>query len=440
MRTSRIAKDTQHVATALTSIRASARRSLRSYVHTTQEDGDGDGVNHESSVSDRGQSSSLGNLNESETPHLAKRKRDEAETPVTTSSAQRTTVTRRSPRKAPKLDLDREDASTEGTKRKPGRRPAKHIKGPNGAHSVEAPENWERIYAITAEMRKRVLAPVDTMGCETLAEDHRSPRDRRLQTLVALMLSSQTKDTVTAAAMKNLQVNLPGECFCLESLLEVEPTELNRLIEKVGFHNNKTKFIKATAIILRDNFGGDIPDTIGGLVSLPGVGPKMAYLCMSAAWGRDEGIGVDVHVHRITNLWGWHKTSTPEQTRAELEAWLPKEKWHGINHLLVGFGQTICLPVGRRCGECDLAKAKLCPSEVAGSPAKRRVKRETAIKSETEGREIESVKVKKEEDDVGLKLEAVSKDEGQVELLQATAGAGVSSPPPVTTIQPVAGE
>ena len=95
-------------------------------------------------------------------------------------------------------------------------------------------------------MRKRVLAPVDTMGCESLAEDHRSPRDRRLQTLVALMLSSQTKDTVTAVAMKTLQEHLPGG-FCLESLLIVEPDALNKLIEKVGFHNNKTKFIKATA-------------------------------------------------------------------------------------------------------------------------------------------------------------------------------------------------
>jgi endonuclease-3 len=78
----------------------------------------------------------------------------------------------------------------------------------------------------------------------------------------------------------------------------------------------------------------------------------MAYLCMSAAWGRIEGIGVDVHVHRITNLWGWHKTRMPEETRTTLEAWLPKDRWHEINHLLVGFGQTICLPVGRRCGEC----------------------------------------------------------------------------------------
>jgi len=154
------------------------------------------------------------------------------------------------------------------------------------------------------------------------------------------MLSSQTKDTVTAVAMKNLQDNLLGG-FTLDSIIAVDPVTLNELIAKVGFHNNKTKFIKQTAVLLKEKWGGDIPETIEGMISLPGVGPKMAYLCMSAAWGRDEGIGVDVHVHRITNLWRWHGpkgTKTPEETRASLEAWLPKEKWHDINHLLVGFG------------------------------------------------------------------------------------------------------
>ena len=181
-----------------------------------------------------------------------------------------------------------------------------------------------------------------------------------------------------------MQDNLPGG-FCLGSLLVVEPGLLNELIAKVGFHNNKTRYIKATAEALRDKFAGDIPDSIEGMISLPGVGPKMAYLCMSAAWGRDEGIGVDVHVHRITNLWGWHKTRTPEETRAELEAWLPREKWHDINHLLVGFGQTYCLPMGRKCGECDLAMRGLCPSAVVAKEIKRRVKREVKVEEDGEG-------------------------------------------------------
>jgi endonuclease-3 len=106
----------------------------------------------------------------------------------------------------------------------------------------------------------------------------------------------------------------------------------------------------------------------------------MAYLTMSAAWGRDEGIGVDVHVHRITNLWSWNKTQTPEQTRAMLESWLPKDKWHDINNLLVGFGQTICLPVGRKCGDCKLATRGLCPSAVVGKTTK--VKKEVTVEAE----------------------------------------------------------
>jgi endonuclease-3 len=116
----------------------------------------------------------------------------------------------------------------------------------------------------------------------------------------------------------------------------------------------------------------------------------MGYLTLSAAWGRHEGIGVDVHVHRITNLWGWHKVQTPEQTRASLESWLPKEKWHDINNLLVGFGQTICLPVGRKCGECKLAERGLCPSAVVKKNVK--VKREEAV-VKVEGEDV----VKKEE-------------------------------------------
>lgn len=330
---------------------------------------------------------------------LGKRKRGVTETPATSVSIESTTI-RRSPRNAP-LAPHGNDAAA---KRKPRRQPAKHIKGPNGSVKIEPPPNWEQVYDTCAAMRKRVLAPVDTMGCERLAEEHRSPKDQRLQTLVSLMLSSQTKDTVTAAAMRNLQENLPGG-FTLDSLLDVEPEQLNKFIEKVGFHNNKTKFIKAVAPILRDQHNGDIPDTAEGLIALPGVGPKMAYLCLSAAWGRHEGIGVDVHVHRITNLWGWHKTSTPEQTRAELEAWLPREKWHEINHLLVGLGQTICLPVGRRCGECDMSKEGLCPSAVAGSPVKKRVKKEIEIKIEVgEGAHVETEKVV-DQGDVAVKIE-----------------------------------
>jgi endonuclease-3 len=425
MRTSRLSRETARIvdATATSTNASPLRRSLRGFQHQ-HNDSSADASNDTPRPSSSGselssppsspQSDASSDYNESAA--LGKRKRSGRTTAVK-SETETQPARRRTTRKAPKLEEDDEGDKPKIKKGK--RQPAKRISGPNGNVKVEPPANWEQMYSITAEMRKRVLAPVDTMGCESLAEESRSPLDRRLQTLIALMLSSQTKDTVTAVAMKNLQENLPGG-FNLQGLLTVEPEELNRLIAKVGFHNNKTSYIKQVAPILRDQFGGDIPDTIEGLVSLKGVGPKMAYLTMSAAWGRDEGIGVDVHVHRITNLWGWHKTANPEQTRAELESWLPKDKWHDINHLLVGFGQTICLPVGRKCGECELSGMGLCPSAVKSNPVKKRVKKLEVELDDGEGIKKEELKIEK--DDVGIKVEADLEEQGEVQMY-AVAGA-----------------
>lgn len=272
---------------------------------------------------------------------------------------------------------------------KPRRLPARKTRDADGAIKVEPPTNWETMYNTVKKMREdNPTAPVDTMGCAELYWRESAPQDRRFQTLIALMLSSQTKDTVTAVAMQRLHTELESDVgikaeepdiqikveddlkkdstLNLRNILAVEPTRLNELIRTVGFHNNKTKYIKAAALILRDEYNGDIPSTPEGLMSLPGVGPKMAYLCLSAAWDKHLGIGVDVHVHRITNLWGWNKTKTPEETRLALQSWLPHDKWHEINKLLVGLGQTVCLPVKRRCGDCYLAGTGLCMSEVKG--------------------------------------------------------------------------
>ncbi|KAG9655988.1 DNA glycosylase, partial [Aureobasidium melanogenum] len=402
MRTSRVSRETARVVDALSSRGSNGnapRRSLRNFAHNTD-------VNYAQDEA----SSDLSSLPSSASPSSA--------SPSPPPSGRKRKRTVKSEVLSPNPSAANRNTNLP---KKTKRQPAKRIKGESGR--VEPPPNWEQVYNMTAEMRKKVLAPVDTMGCEPLAERDRSPIDRRLQTLIALMLSSQTKDTVTAVAMKTLQENLEGG-FNLAALLTVEPARLNELIAKVGFHNNKTKYIKATAEILRDKFNGDIPDTIEGLVSLPGVGPKMAYLTMSAAWGRDEGIGVDVHVHRITNLWGWHKTRNPEETRAELESWLPKEKWHDINHLLVGFGQTICLPVGRKCNECTLATEGLCPSAVVKKEAAKRVKK---VEDEDEVKtEVEPVVKKEKADEDAPPLDVPLAGAGTIPDIEGT-GAGIKN-------------
>lgn len=86
----------------------------------------------------------------------------------------------------------------------------------------------------------------------------------------------------------------------------------------------------------------------------------MANIALADCWNNIVGIGVDVHVHRISNRLNWVDTKTPEKTQDELESWLPRNYWQEVNLMLVGFGQTVCTPKNPKCGEC--LNNKLCPS------------------------------------------------------------------------------
>ncbi|KAJ3781851.1 DNA glycosylase [Lentinula aff. detonsa] len=239
-----------------------------------------------------------------------------------------------------------------------------------------APSNWRQVYDLIHEMRYTPSgcawdAAVDTMGCSIAGEgegEDGEDKNKRFSILISLMLSSQTKDVVTHAAISNLRSALRAlgsSGLSAIALASAPPSLVQDSINKVGFWRRKTEYIQKAAVICRDKYDGDIPKTLEELLDLPGVGKKMAYLTLGSAWGLNMGIGVDVHVHRITNRLGWHNppTKTPEETRINLESWLPRELHQTINHLLVGFGQTICSPVKPKCSECSLSSIEgLCPS------------------------------------------------------------------------------
>ncbi|KAK3119912.1 hypothetical protein QOZ80_9AG0677650 [Eleusine coracana subsp. coracana] len=212
-------------------------------------------------------------------------------------------------------------------------------------------------------MRLSGQAPVDTMGCEK-AGSLLPPKEKRFAVLISTMLSSQTKDEVTHAAVERL-----GENGLLDpdAIVRTDEATLANLIKPVGFYQRKAQFIKEASKICLERFGGDIPDSLNELLALRGVGPKIAHLVMTIAWKNTQGICVDTHVHRISNRLGWvfqegtkQKTTTPEQTRMSLEKWLPKDEWEPINPLLVGFGQTICTPLRPKCNQCGISS--ICPS------------------------------------------------------------------------------
>jgi len=218
------------------------------------------------------------------------------------------------------------------------------------------PDNWEQVYDNIRQMRSERTAPVDTMGCERSFDMSAAPPVQRYQILVSLMLSSQTKDEVNYAAMTRLK----NYGLTIDHILETSDTKLGELIYPVGFWRRKVAYIKESSQVLKDKYNSDIPRSVEELVQLKGVGPKMAYICMNVAWGKPTGIGVDTHVHRISERLGWTKVSkNPEETRKSLESWLPLDRWIEINWLLVGFGQETCLPVGPKCGDC--LNRELCP-------------------------------------------------------------------------------
>lgn len=180
-------------------------------------------------------------------------------TRVATRKRKRTTTITTSGRTAPATKIETVETKTSAAQPKPPppaarrvRKPARAVTDPTtGKTTTSPPSNWEEMYAVAKEMRlgdgAAANAAVDTMGCERLALPTASARDRRFHTLVALMLSSQTKDTVNAQAMQRLTTEMPPYApgkepgLNLENVLAVDPALLNDFIGKVGFHNNKTK-------------------------------------------------------------------------------------------------------------------------------------------------------------------------------------------------------
>ena len=236
------------------------------------------------------------------------------------------------------------------------------LKNKDPQSQVQPPPDWEIVYNNILEMRKDFSAPVDSMGCERAHDPAAEPKVQRFQCLVSLMLSSQTRDEINFKAMKSLKEN----GLTVENLLKTDEDKLGKLIYPVGFWKSKVKYLKRTASILKEQYDCDIPGNVNDLCKLPGVGPKMAHICMNVAWKKQSGIGVDTHVHRISNRLGWTRkgrksgeTKTPEETRKALEAWLPPSKWTEINWLLVGFGQQICTPISPKCSQC--LNINICP-------------------------------------------------------------------------------
>jgi len=171
------------------------------------------------------------------------------------------------------------------------------------------------------------------------------------QVLISTVLSQRTRDSNTAKASAQLFAEFPDS----KKLSKANTKKIEGLIKPAGFYRVKAERIKQIAEQLEKEFQGKVPKTRKQLLSIKGVGPKTAGCVIVYAFKGAE-LPVDTHVHRISNRLGLVKTKTPEKTEPALKKIIPKKYWAEINHLMVRYGQKICLSKNPRCNACDLRK------------------------------------------------------------------------------------
>jgi endonuclease III len=191
-----------------------------------------------------------------------------------------------------------------------------------------------------------VVRPLPKAAMFALAEEgHRS----LYRQVVACILSVRALDEVSLVAARRLFEAAPEPA----DLARLAPDAIDRLIGSVTFHRTKAGSIREIARAAAARPDGDLPCDAEALLALPGVGPKCAHLALGIACG-ERRISVDIHVHRVTNRWGYVRTSTPERTMLELERRLPPRYWIELNALLVPFGKHVCTGRLPRCSTCPV--------------------------------------------------------------------------------------
>ena len=192
-----------------------------------------------------------------------------------------------------------------------------------------------------------ILDILETMYPEAAcALDYRDP----FQLVVAVALSAQTTDVSVNKATPALFAKYPTP----EALAEADQEDVMDLIRTIGLYRNKSRNIISMAQKLVSEFGGKVPDTYEGLVSLPGVGRKTANVVLAEGFGVPR-IAVDTHVFRVANRIGLTDEKDVTATEEELMRRIPENLWIRTHHLLIFHGRKCCHARKPDCRNCDLS-------------------------------------------------------------------------------------
>lgn len=180
------------------------------------------------------------------------------------------------------------------------------------------------------------------------ALDYETPE----QLLFATILSAQCTDVRVNMVTPALFAKFPSS----KELAKAKPSVVEELIRSTGFFKNKTKSLIGAAKMIQQKYAEGLPRTIAQLTELPGVGRKTANVLLGDAFGIQEGIVVDTHVRRLTNLIGLTESQDPEKIEQELLEIVPRPLWTKFSHWLILHGRRTCIARRPRCRECLIQK------------------------------------------------------------------------------------
>jgi endonuclease III len=181
---------------------------------------------------------------------------------------------------------------------------------------------------------------------------HRNP----YELLIATILSAQCTDERVNMVTPELFERYPDAA----RMAGAEQEEIETLIKSTGFYRNKAKNILGAARRIVSEYGGEVPDTMDDLLSLPGVARKTANVVLGNAYGKATGVVVDTHVKRLANRLGLTQSDKPDKIEKDLMALVPQDQWIDVSHLLLFHGRRVCNARKPDCPACTLRE--LCPS------------------------------------------------------------------------------
>jgi endonuclease-3 len=220
--------------------------------------------------------------------------------------------------------------------------PAKKA-GKSGAYNPLAPERIQGI-----------LKKLDQLYPEVRCALHHSSA---WELLVATILSAQSTDANVNRVTPGLFAKYPT----VQDFAALTPEQLEPDVKSTGFFRNKSKSVVGAAKKIVSDFGGQVPDEMDKLLTLPGVARKTANVVLGSWFGKGVGVVVDTHVHRISRRWELTKNDEPVKIEQDLMKVIPQERWILFSHQVIHHGRSLCIARKPKCADCPIEP--LCHAE-----------------------------------------------------------------------------